>query len=664
MTSLSPLSLPARCAIRAFRCGLLVVLTLASVAGARADDSSNLASLDLEELMQIEVTSVSKQARSVMRSPAAITVLTQEDIRRSGVLSVPELLRGVPGLHVAQIDATHWSVSSRGFSDEFSNKLLVMIDGRTIYAPIFSGVLWNEHDLMLEDIERIEVVRGPGGTLWGANAVNGVIHIITRSAADTQGLLVSARSGSYQTFDGAARYGLALGERAHLRAYGKFADRDEFETAGAGGAGDDSQSFRTGARLDWEPTASDHVTLQGDFYDVNANRVLSAGPTDREDNLGGNVLLRARHTMAEHGELSFQTFWDRTERRWDIVSEERDTFDVELQHAFQPLPRSELIWGAGYRVTSDETRGSPGLAFNPSSTTDQVYNVFGQVEITLLEELLSVTLGTKLEHNDYTGLEVQPSGRLLLTPSERYTFWAAVSRAVRSPSRVEDDVVFTQQTGPLAIQTAVGDSKVDSEDLLAWEAGFRARPHEAFNLDVAAFYNDYDFLRTAEVRAVLPNTPFPPLTTTLVGLDNEMDGSSHGVEVSAVLQATEDWQLQGGYAFLRMDLDTKSGSTDLAAEQIENRSPRHTLSLRSLLSLPYDTELDTTLYWVDRLRGEGIGDYTRVDVRLAWHPLPNLELSVVGLNLAEEHREFADGLVTRASRVPRSVYAGVRWSFE
>jgi iron complex outermembrane receptor protein len=664
MTSIASLCLRAR-VLRCARAGWLsLALALPLAAGASSRDPSNLASLDLEELMQIEVTSVSKQARSVMRSPAAITVLTQEDIRRSGALSLPELLRTVPGLHVAQIDATHWSVSSRGFSDEFSNKLLVMIDGRSIYAPIFSGVLWNEHDLMLEDIERIEVVRGPGGTLWGANAVNGVIHVITKSAADTQGLLVAARSGSYETFNGSARYGLALGEHAHLRAYGKFADRDEFERAGAGGAGDEWQSFRTGARLDWDLGESDHVTLQGDFYDVNANRTLAAGPSDREDNLGGNVLLRARHAFSDHSELSLQSFWDRTERRWEIVSEERDTFDVELQHSFRPLSRSEMIWGGGYRITSDQTRGGPGLSFNPSSTSDDVFNVFGQVELAIVEELLSLTLGTKLEHNDYTGFEIQPSGRLLLTPNERYSLWAAVSRAVRSPSRVEDDITFTRPIGPTTLETALGSSRVDSEDLLALEAGFRARPHEMLSLDVAGFYNHYDQLRTAELFAVLPDTPFPGLTTNLVVLDNRMDGASHGVELSAVLQPTGYWQLQGGYAYLRMDLDTKAGSSDVTTEQIENRSPRHSLSLRSLLSLPWNTELDTTLYWVDRLRGEGIGDYTRVDVRLGWHPLPNLELSVAGLNLAEEHREFADGLVTRASRVPRSVHAGVRWSFE
>ena len=368
---------------------LALVLSLALPAHAE----NELVGMDLEDLMEIEVTTVSKQARKIGESPAAVTVITQEDIRRSGATSIPELLRMVPGLHVAQIDANHWSVSSRGFSEEFSNKLQVMLDGRSIYTNTFSGVLWNEHDLMLEDIERIEVVRGPGGTLWGANAVNGVINIISKSAADTQGVLLSGRAGDIETGTAAARVGAALGEDAHVRVYGKYSDRGNFDSPVSGSAPDAWETIRTGARLDWDITEDDTLMLSGDFYDVEAQKMLVAGLRDEEENQGASFMMRATHAFSDTNEVSLQTYWSYTDRDWLPIEEERHTIDVELQHSFSPFVRNQVVWGGGYRLYTEDVEGSATLNFSDTSQDDNLFSFFVQNETALVEGLLSLTPG-------------------------------------------------------------------------------------------------------------------------------------------------------------------------------------------------------------------------------------------------------------------------------
>lgn len=649
-------------ALRAGWPALLLALVLAL--GAPALAAEDLSAMDLEDLMQIEVSIVSKQSGTVGDSPAAVTVISAEDIRRSGAKSIPELLRGVPGLHVAQIDANHWSVASRGFADEFSNKLLVMVDGRPIYTPSFSGVYWNSHDLMLEDIARIEVVRGPGGTLWGANAVNGVIHVITKSAEDTQGALVAANGGSYEKLGTTARYGHALSDDAHVRVYGKYADRDDFESPMGGSADDDRESWRTGARFDWDIADGDRLTIQGDYFDGENDRTLLGGFPNREKYKGGNVVTRFTHTVSETSEVSLQGFWDYFDYNQVVSRETRNTFDVELQHSFQPLARNLLVWGAGYRATADDLDPSLAITFENESRQDDLISFFVQDELTVVPELLSFTLGTKLEHNDYTGFEYQPSGRILLTPSEHHTFWGAVSRAVRTPSRVEDNVRFFQQNGPTTFTLVTGGHDSDSEDLLAYELGFRSTPHRRVNVDVAGFYNDYERLRSVEMVGAVPNSPFLGATTNVERIDNELEGSTWGVELASTVQVLDAWQLSGSYTFTRLDLKPTSASNDTTSEDIENRTPRHQFGIRSRVDLPWDFELDTAVFWVDRLKNQGVSSYTRVDARLAWEPTPGLELSLVGLNLAEEHSEFGNGLVTQASEVPRSVYGNVRWEFQ
>jgi iron complex outermembrane receptor protein len=631
-----------------------------------ASAESELVGMDLEDLMEIEVTTVSKQSRKIGESPAAVTVLNQEDIRRSGATSIPELLRMVPGLHVAQIDANHWSVSSRGFSEEFSNKLQVMLDGRSIYTNTFSGVLWNEHDLMLEDIERIEVVRGPGGTLWGANAVNGVINIISKHASETQGLLVSGRAGDIETGAGAARYGYEIAEGAHVRVYGKYADRGNFDSPASGSASDAWETLRTGARLDWDVTDRDSLMISGDFYDVEAQKLLVAGLRDEEENQGANLMLRASHAFSDTSEASLQTYWAYTDRDWLPITEKRNTFDVELQHSFSPLARNQIVWGAGYRLTTEDVDGSIALDFSDTDQDDNLFSFFVQNETALVEGLLSLTLGSKLEHNDYTGFEYQPGGRILLTPGENMSFWGAVSRAVRSPSRADEDLMLTDMPGPTDIRVILGSSEFDSEKLLAYELGGRAQVLDNLSVDLAAYYNDYDQLRTTEVLAVLPDTPFAPLTTSMTQLDNQMEGTAWGIEFASTLTVNEYWRLVGTYTFTELDFDADAASTDVTSEAIAGYTPEHQLGLRSNVNLPWNLELDAAVYWVDDTKGTAgakVDDYTRLDTRLAWRPREGLEFSLVGLNLVDEHEEFGAGLITQTSRIPRSVYGAVRWDF-
>jgi len=653
--------------MRGLRSGiaLLAVAGATSAAGAAGAaewvEEGDLQSMDLEDLMDLEVTTASKRATKVSETPAAVFVISQEDIRRSGATTVPEVLRLAPGVHVRQIDSNTWAISSRGFNDEFSNKLLVMIDGRSIYTPLFSGVIWQEHELMLEDVERIEVVRGPGGTVWGANAVNGVIHIITKDARDTQGLLATTLAGDQETFTGAARYGGAIGDDMHYRVYGKFADRDTFESSTGLDGNDDWKNVRAGARFDWALSESDRFTLQGDFLEGEAGRTIASalaplGIPDEDEYTGGNVMARYSHSFSDTADLSLQVYYATIDRESNILNEDRDTLDVDFQHSFTPFARNQVVWGAGYRRSMDDIGSSPGIAFLDASQDDDLYSVFVQDEIAVVRDLLSFTVGSKFEHNDYTGFEVQPSARAMLTPHERHSFWASVSRAVRTPSRADSDIFIFQPTSPTTGLQIIGSSDFDSEDTLAYEVGYRTRPVDQFTFDVAAFYNQYDDLRTLNTVAI------GPVVTQI--FDNNMKGDGYGAEVAANWAVADFLMLSGTYTFTRNDLTLKTGGNDLSSVgSSETLTPRNQFRVTSHFILPWDFELDASLGWSERLRGTAIDAYTRLDLRLAWQPVENLEVALVGLNLIEEHQEFPTTFLTLPSEVPRSFYGTVRWLF-
>jgi iron complex outermembrane receptor protein len=636
--------------------------------------------------MNVEITSVSKKEEKLTEAPAAVYVLTQEDIHRSGATCIPEALRLVPGLDVARIDAHTWAISSRGFNNEFANKLLVLIDGRSVYTPLFSGVFWDVQDPMLEDVDRIEVIRGPGATMWGANAVNGVINIITKSAKDTQGWLLSGGGGNLDRGFGEFRYGGSRGDDLSYRLSGQYLDDTDSEMLGGGDGRDGWQQGRGGFRVDWQPSGDNLLTVQGDAYagtegQVNNVPTLTSPYAQQltQDNAvsGGDVLGRWTHTLANGSEVKLQTYYDKTVRDTAIVAENLNTFDVDLQYDRHIGSRQEVMAGLGYRLNDEVIKNTAAMMFQPNHTDYQLFSGFIQDEVTLIPERLKLTLGTKLEHNDFTGFEVEPSGRLSWTPTIHQTVWAAVSRAVRTPadernSRIE---LLTIPPGglypgsPAAVVTSEGDSAFDSEDLIAYELGYRVRPCERVSLDFATFYNDYSKLATLTTGAPVAGTSSYLVVPETFG--NEESGQTYGLEAAGNWQMLDWWRWQATYTWLHMQLHVNNASTT-NPEIHSGGSPQQQFSLRSLMDLPHQVQLDATLRYVDRLTiaraynttALDVPQYFSLDLRLAWKPRKNLEFSVVGQDLLDsEHLEYAPALQSQTTEVGRSIYGKITWTY-
>lgn len=616
--------------------------------------------------LEMEVTTVSRQKSTVGRSPAAVFVISSEMIRRAGVRSIPEALRLAPGVQVARLDSNKWSISIRGFNGRFANKLLVQIDGRSVYTPLFAGVFWDVQDVLLEDVERIEVIRGPGATIWGANAVNGVINIITKKASDTQGLYVMAGAGTERGFSG-ARYGGMIGDNAAFRIYGKWFERDT-GFAPNGAAHDDWRQARTGFRLDWTPTCSDTFTFQGDYYDgFSGQRNLFAAPASPpgfvqvlDDDFhvsGGNVLGRWTRTLSNESDWSLQLYYDRTERslRQESFRENRDTIDVDFQYRMPLNADHKLIMGAGYRFSEDSITNTDSIAFLPAQRDINLFSYFIQDEITLLDDELYLTAGSKFQHNDFTGFEMQPTLRLLWTPTERHSIWTAVSHAVRTPSRAEDDsrvTLLPQVIFPLPPPTFTlvnGNREFESEELTAFEFGFREQPTEQFSWDLAVFLHEYRNLTGSAPGFPFGGGPsFQPITVV-----NSGNGHTYGFELAANYQIAPAWSLSGAYSFLRMDLD---------GDGSEGESPRNQFYAMSSWDICDDVELDVIARYVDQLSGFPVDSYFTADVRVGWHLTPNMELSLIGRHLLDaEHPEFGfDGFTGNvATEVEREFYGMV-----
>ncbi len=643
--------------------------------------SKDLTNLSLEELLNINVTSVSKRPEHLASAPAAVYVLTNEDIRRSGATSVPEALRAVPGLNVARADAHTWAISSRGFNDVFANKLLVLMDGRAVYTPLFSGVFWDVQGTMLEDIDRVEVIRGPGATLWGANAVNGVINIITKSPKDTVGGITSVTGGTVAQGFADIRYGAQVTKDAWIRGYATFTNTGASELPNGDRANDRWYQGHAGFRGLWEPSMVDSVNVQGDVYAGRNNEAyqvpnLFTATVDTDKHLdevsGGNVLARWSHGKKEEANFSLQTFIDYTDRQNLVVHETRETYDLDFQYNVPVNDRNRIVFGMDYRLTADYCPPRPVVQLEPRHNTLGLVSGFAQDELRVLKEL-TFTVGSKFEYNTYTHFEYEPSARVAWTPAAKQTVWAAVSRSIHTPSRGErDSTIETNLLPPGAIapgapETLVniqGSRHVGSEVQISGEVGYRVEPLSRLSLDLAGFFSHYNSLRTLDPEAPVPQTsPVPHLVLNNI-LGNNMEGVTYGGELVVNGRPTDWWRIQATYTNLEIALDTTGGgfARNLGAE---TESPRHQAGLRSSFDLPEHVQLDATLRYVGRLESLGVPAYTTGDLRVGWAPTSRLDVSLCGQNLFQQrHLEFkAGGVVTQPTEVERSVYLKVTLKF-
>ncbi|MGD9110367.1 MAG: TonB-dependent receptor [Phycisphaerales bacterium] len=628
------------------------------------NNSDELLEMSLEELMEVPLTLVSKKDEKFFKAPAAAYVITDEDIRRSGHQSIPELLRLVPGIEVARLNGNKWAIASRGFNGLYSEKVLVMIDGRSVYTPLHSGVYWDVQDVMLEDIERIEVIRGPGGTLWGANAVNGIINIITKNARDTQGGLLVGGIGTEDKALSAFRYGGKLSDSVYYRVYTKYFDRDDSIYSDGSHAFDGEDTLRQGFRIDWDSSLSDHITFQGDFYAGHSGErtfLSSLSPpympivNDSVNFSGQNLSFRWSRKISETSGMALQFYYDRTKRDTLAILETRDTYDVDFQHHFQCGDNHSLIWGLGYRHTGDNTDGSYTISLSPAIRDDQVFSAFIQDEIAIIKDKLEFIIGSKFEENDYTGFEYQPSARLLWTPDERNTIWASFTRAVSTPSRFYSDVVQNYLViNPAMVFSFSGSDDLKSQEVKSYELGYRLKSGDGLYFDITGFYNEYDHLFTLE------NNP----TSFTRIYDNKMYGETYGGEISAHWMVKRDWKITAGYSFLQAHMHMQESSTNTAGDvRYERSSPHNTFRLISYFDLPNNLELNTALYYVDTVPYYNVPSYIRLDIGLSWQINKNTELSVVGQNLLDSsHPEFGNSSIA-AAETQRAVFGKLVYRF-
>jgi iron complex outermembrane receptor protein len=634
---------------RTFLAGCAAALLSAPAAADVPLQSRDMAELSLEELANIQVTSVSKRSESLSDAAASIFVITGSDIRRAGATSLPEALRLAPNLQVARVDARNYAVTARGYSSPFENKLLVLIDGRTVYSPLFSGVFWDVQDVVLDDVERIEVISGPGATLWGANAVNGVINIITKPAAATQGVLLGATAGKNER-NGAVRYGGSLGADGHYRAYAKHAENDDTYTAAGKTVPTGWHRDQAGFRTDWGDTARG-VTVQGDVYDA---RLRQAGTADIRVG-GANLLGRVNRTFADGSSATVQLYWDHTERDQPRAFHERlDTFDLQLQHAVHVAENHHVVWGGGYRLGHDRVENGPVFSFLPGTLNLHWANLFAQDEIALKDDL-RVTAGLKVEDNNYTGVEVLPTLRVAWNPRPAALVWSSLSRAVRAPSRIDRD--FYSPSTPRVVggvpqYGVAGGPGFASETANVFELGYRAQPLPSLSYSTTLFFSRYDKLRTLEPNPDGPGAVF----------ENLADGLTRGIEAWATWQVADAWRLSGGGVTQRVGTSLHPDSRDLSGTTgLFTSDPNHYWSIRSSHDLGGGHEFDVALRHVGALPKPAVPAYTAVDVRYGWRIRPGLDLSLIAQNLFDpRHAEW--GAAATRSEYERALAVRLVWS--
>jgi iron complex outermembrane receptor protein len=596
----------------------------------------------IDELMKIDVTSVQKHAEPAFEAAAAISILLQDDLRRAGITTLAEALRLAAGVTVGRTDGHTWAISARGFAISTANKMVVMIDGRSIYTPLFAGVLWDVQDVVLEDVDRIEVVRGPGASLWGANAVNGVINVITKRASETKATLVQVGGGSNQG-QTSVRYGGAIGTSGAFRVYGTGQYQAPQLFLSGASANDPMNHGQVGFRVDLD-AGRKSFTIQSDAY------TGKIGAFDRPDTdvSGGNILGRLTRTSASGNQLQLQWYYDYTYRNVPRqFAEARNTGDVDLQYRFVPLRRHDVTAGAGLDVTHSRTLGSAVLFFEPATRTSPLLNTFAQDVIEVVPQRFYVTIGSKFEHNDYTGFEVQPTGRFRWSPARSATVWGAVSRGVRMPARFDTDLRFTGNSPTVLIE---GSPDFLSETVIAHELGYRQSLGRRIAVGITAFENDYDHLRSQE-----PTLP----TIVPVVLSNLLTARTTGLELTAAVQPSTHWDLRGSYAFLSEQFRQAPGSLDPTVGSSEANDPTHQLSIRSMVTLRH-VELDATVRTIGHLPHPAIPGYTELTVHIGLRPTPRVQLAVIGDNLLHSSHQEASTLPNPEVFV-RSVLVQLTW---
>ncbi|MEQ8585004.1 MAG: TonB-dependent receptor [Thalassobaculaceae bacterium] len=660
--------------------GAVVVLLAAGgfSPSAAAEDLNPISRMSLEYLMNVEVTTVSKQPESIQNAAASVHVLRREEIRRAGATTIPDALRLVPGVNVARINANSWAISIRGLRSRFGNKLLIMIDGRSVYSPLFSGIFWDRNNIPIDDIDRIEVVRGPGGTLWGANAVNGVINIITRHSGDTQGRTVEASVGTEERGSLMIRQGDTIGDTATYRLSAEADAYDDSRFADGSSADDAWENGQAHLRVDWVPTADDEVLFEAGINSVAGGGRYTAplltppysetrsGDVDR---YGAYMLGQWARQINARNRLSLQGYVDHRYMDIDtpIAEETRTTSDLQVQHDFALRPDLDLTWGAGYRTTRyDVTADEFSFVVDPESDTFDVYNAFIQASKRLYDDRIELTVGAKIESNSISGTAIQPSARALWKVTPDHSVWTSVSQADRTPSIIETNMELrnaiippnTPQNPtslPLAA-TITGDDDLGSEQVTAYEAGYRGRISRDLTVDLSGFVNRYEgLLLDTDTGTTRLNTDFGvPFLEVPLTINEQADGTVYGAEVSASWQASPNWQLRGGYSWVHEDLD--------APPRSGGNSPSHQVSVQSLYDISPTWRFDTVLRYADELENTGTDAYVNLDARLSWSPTPDIELAITGRNLLfENYEEYGVERVANpqplASQVERSLTA-------
>ena len=632
--------------------------------------AADLENLSLEQLVNVQVTSVSKKETDLFASPAAIYVITQEDIRRSGVTSIPDALRMVPGMDVAQINASQWAVSSRGFNGQFADNLLVLVDGRSVYTPAFAGIIWEIQDLVMEDVDRIEVIRGPGAALWGDNAVNGVINITTKSARETQGALISTSFGTDNQSITSLRYGGQLSTNLFYRAYLKYETEDGFDNSSVGDRPFDGwDTWHGGARFDWEPGLNDRFTVQGDYLAADlggtAQSPLLTPPyitnfTGVNPKSDGNVLGRWTHDFSSSSQMTLQMYYDRSVETDAELKSTVDVYDLDLQHRFALGERQDIIWGAGFRDNEDYSPPSFNLTLYPERSFTQIYNVFAQDDVTVVKDRFHLILGTKLDHNSYTGFEVQPSGRLLWTPSERQTVWLAGSRAVSTPSQIDvasryNQSAFSSPGGPVLV-SLFGNPGLQAEKLVAYELGYRIVPSPSWSVDLATYYNVYNDEQAYQMGTpYFEATPVPHLVIPETS-ETLLSGDTYGAELSVQWKPFDCWRLTASYSWLHMKLEPLDATS--------GDSPQNQFQIHSYLDLSHNIDLSSALYYVSSLPNQNAAAYVRLDLGVTWQVNKSWEVGIFTQNLTDDGQvEFGSYRTSIVTKIPRSAYGKITYRF-